>query len=202
MNTTAKTELISDKILSRIRQYSFARPNKYLVSFALPDKLASFILATEPKLTKERLKLINFNCSRIASPERRLEASDVSNSAHESRIAIAGEMRPPIQLGFICHSDMYEKYLFDLWLEFILHHKQRTMMFQCDYVTDIVITQLDQKHDSRYEITLRECFPIQVAAFNYDYQPTNAPIVIDVTFSFSNFSCYTIGKNTTPSGSH
>ena len=193
-NSIPKRRYISDSILSNIKQYSFARPNKYLVTLALPDKLSKYILATEEKLTKNRIELINFNCSRIASPERRLEVSDLLNSAHESRIAIAGEIRPPIQLGFICHSDMYEKYLFDIWLEFILHHRQRTMMFQCDYATDIIITQLDQKHDSRYEITLSECFPIQISSFNYDYQPTNMPIIIDVTFSFSSFSCSTVGK--------
>jgi len=198
MNTVAKDRLVSTEILSRIKQYSYARPNKYMVAFAVPDKLSKYIAVVDNKLTRERQELINFNCARIASPERRLEASDVQSSAHESRIVIAGEIRPPIQLGFICHSDMYEKYLFDLWLEFIFHHKERTVMFQCDYSTEIVLTQLDQKHNPRYEIRLSECLPIQVSSFNYDYQPTNSPIIIDVTFSFSSFSCSSLVKETTP----
>jgi len=198
MNTVPKERLVSTEILSRIKQYSYARPNKYTVTFALPDKLSKYIKVVDRKLTEERQRVINFNCARISSPERRLEASDVQSSAHESRVVIAGEVRPPIQLGFICHSDMYEKYLFDLWLEFILHHKERTVMFQCDYSTEMVLTQLDQKHNPRYEIRLSECFPIQVSSFNYDYQPTNTPIIIDVTFSFSSFTCSSVVKETSP----
>lgn len=197
-NKVSKENLISNSILGRIKQYSFARPNKFLVSFALPEKLSKYIDTVEPKLTKDRQNLLTYNCSRISTPERRLDVSQVNSSAHESRITIAGEIRPPLQLGLICYSDMYEKYLFDLWLDFILNHKQRTVMFQCDYSTELVITQLDQKHDPRYEIRCFESFPISISAYNYDSQPSNTPIVVDILFSFSSFESNTLTTQSNP----
>lgn len=176
---------IAATIFSQIKQHSFARVNKFIVDFTLPEKVAEYIKQRDSSLETERLKKIKLNCYRISVPSKSLSKLDNSNSAHEGIIATSGNLDNMFSLSFICSGDLKEKVLMDYWVDYIYDFDSRQVKFLDDYSTTFYFTQLDAHHTAVYGLIIENSYPSTIQPVMYDYQNTNTPVSLELNFTFS-----------------
>ena len=181
---------IATVIYSRMKQHSFARQNKYTISFELPPDVKTDIDKRSPSIDPERFKKIKFNCSRLSSPGRSIEKSSINNSAHDNIIALIGSTDNIISASFICSADLKEKVLFEYWLDYIYDFDAREVEFLDKYSTDIIVSQMDAQHTGVYSIKMEKAFPTTLQSVQYDYQANNMPIMFDINFTYSYIRTY------------
>lgn len=189
-NSNVKQLSPADSILSRIKQYSFARQNRFALNFTLTDSVSGYIQSRDSSINQERMNKIIINCTRITTPDKSLNVSDTANSAHESTIVLGGYLKPTISVSFVCSADMKEKVMLDYWLDYIYDFDGRSVKFLDDYSCDMIISQLDAKNNATYSLKIEKAFPMAVQSLQYDYQPSNMPVMVDAIFNYSYLRTY------------
>lgn len=177
-------ETDSSTIMSNIKKYSFAKTNRYFVTFILPLKVKEYIIKRDSSLNDERLNKISFNCTFVATPQRAFSLSDSSNSGHECNVPVTQSLTS-LSLAFNCFADMKEKVLFEYWMDFIYDNYKRKLRFFDDYATDeFKIIQMDAKNNPLYGIILRRVFPQVIQSVSLDHQPSSIPVRVDLTLAY------------------
>lgn len=205
ISSSIKSISAASSVLSRIKQYSFARQNRFAIEFAFPPLVLNYINQRDSTFKEgdnsERFKALKFNCTRISLPNRTLQSTPFNDSSHEFIIAATGSFQNTISMSFICFADMKEKVLIDYWMEFIYSPLSRSLMFLEEYSTDITFYQLDGKNNPTYGITIGSAFPSNIQGSQYDHQPSTTPVNIDIMFTFSTIKTfdYSSGHSTTSS---
>jgi hypothetical protein len=202
ISSSIKAISAASSVLSRIKQYSFARQNRFAIEFSFPPLVLDYINQRDSTFKEgnnsERFKALKFNCTRISLPNRSLQSTNLSDSSHEFVVAAAGSIQNTIGISFICFADMKEKVLIDYWMEFIYVPFSRSLMFLEEYSTDITFYQLDGKNNPTYGITIGSAFPSMIQGNQYDHQPATTPVNIDVMFTYSTIKTfdYSSGNST------
>ena len=94
-----------------------------------------------------------------------------------------------INLTFICAGDLWEKQLFDRWMNLVVPINNYHVRYKSEYVSKINITQFYETGEPSYIVTLWNAFPVNLSpltlnwgddgihklsvTFKYDYWSTN-----------------------------
>ena len=79
------------------------------------------------------------------------------------------------------------KKVFDTWASGIFDVENYRAGYKKDFVTDIVIQQLDQNNIPIYSVKLEGAFPTTVSAVNLDNNSENTIQKMTVTMSYENY---------------
>lgn len=91
---------------------------------------------------------------------------------------------PEVLLSFIVGADMLEKNFFDAWNYSIQDPVNNNLNYKNTYTTDIVIHQLDQQNNTKYQITLINAFPLAINPMQLSYSEKDQYGKLSVRFSY------------------
>jgi len=75
---------------------------------------------------------------------------------------------------------------FEIWQNAVVNIQSNTMNFYSEYVSDVIIEQLDTEGNPTYGVQLIEAYPMSVTAMDYSYsnQNTIQNIAIVLTYKY------------------
>jgi hypothetical protein len=142
-----------------------AKPSRFLVQIAPPR----FPDSRNLRFPEARLRLrdLTFQCESAELPGRTISTSDVQIAGPSFKQPY-GTQYSDITLTFLCTNDMYEKKIFDDWLNYINNTDNFTFAYRDEYATTINIFQYDEGGDSSpwpavtYGAQLIDAWPIGI----------------------------------------
>lgn len=91
------------------------------------------------------------------------------------------------------------KRFFDMWVDKIVDRDTSTVGYYSDYISDIIISQLDENEDVSYTVTLKEAYPISVNPIQLDM---NSPGLSRLSVTFTYKKWFEFGATGTPAGAN
>jgi len=142
-----------------------AKPSRFLVQVNPPR----FPKRQYLKFPEEQFRLrdLTFQCESAELPGRTIATSDVQIAGPSFKQPY-GTNYSDITLTFLCTNDMYEKKIFDDWLNYINNIQNFTFTYRDEYATTINIFQYDEGGDTQsgpavtYGAQLLDAWPIAV----------------------------------------
>lgn len=116
---------------------------------------------------QERMRDLTFQCEAAELPGRNISTNDITLAGPTIKLPY-GSNYGDITLNFICTNDMYERKLFDDWLNYINNTQNFMTTFREDYATSVYIFQYDEGGDRAREpsvtfgVELVEAYPITI----------------------------------------
>ena len=89
-----------------------------------------------------------------------------------------------LTMTFNVDRNMNVRKFFEDWMHAIVDPETFTVGYQEDYITTIVISQLDEQNNSTYEVTLLEAFPRSMNIMELNNSAQNQTHRLNVTFAF------------------
>lgn len=103
-----------------------------------------------------------------------------------------------VSLQFYVDRDMNVKRFFDAWTDGIIDRKSFTAFYQENYLTTILVSQLDEADNITYQIKLIDAFPVGVQALMLDAQAINQVHRLSVNFNYRKWEEVQIGADSKP----
>jgi len=137
-----------------------SKPSKFLVTIQQPPAVQS--------QSMNRIRELTFQCEAAEMPGRTIETSEIQIAGPRFKLPY-GTDYPDLTLTFLCTNDMYEKRIFDDWMEQINNRADFTFGYRSEYATTIAIFQYDEGSDGRppmvtYGAVLRDAYPTAINA--------------------------------------
>jgi len=161
---------------SEITNRGLARPSKFEVFILPPVSLGQFATSG---------RFISLMCEGASLPAMGI-------STKQFRVYGAPYQRPVssdfggdgINLSFYVDKDMETKSFFDAWMFNVVNPNSFNVSYQADYVSQIKITQLDEKDKETYSVYLEDAFPRAMNLMDLSMNSTNQTHKLNVTFSY------------------
>lgn len=168
-----------------------AKPSKFLVQIEKPTFGGSSQGRILDPAAMNRLKDLTFQCESAELPGRTIETSDLQLAGPSQKLPY-GSTYADITLTFLCTNDMYERRIFDDWLNFINSRDNATSTYLDDYSTSIGIFQYDEGGDSRpwpavtYGAILIQAHPIAINQMSLAWNEDSVHR-LSVTFAYTQY---------------
>lgn len=165
--------------ISEIKSQGLARTNRFAVTFTPPA-------AVNPANLRKTMLF----CDTASLPG--MNYSTIQNrSFGEVREVPYERLFDNVQLTFHVDKEMQVKALFDQWMMSIQNPVTRTFEYYKNYITNMQIEVQDLADNTRYEMTLYECYPKTVSAINLDNSSKDT-MKMNVTFQYKYWTSSTI----------
>jgi hypothetical protein len=143
--------------ISQIKKGALARNNRYAVLFTTPEKI-----------NPADLRTVLLFCDQIQLPG--VNYSTVQNRTFgEFRETPYEKLYDNLSMSFYVDNEMKVKSLFDDWIGIIQDPEKRTFSYYNDYTSKMTIEVQDLQNNTRYEMTLWECYPKNIGSIQMDY---------------------------------
>lgn len=150
-----------NEFISTVAGEGLMRTSRFAVIFTLPSAMS------EGKYNRELRKVLLY-CDNINLPGMTLETT-AAKTFGEHREMPHNKLFDTINMGFYVDNSMSVKLLFDNWMGAIQDPVTRTFNYYKDYTTDIVVDVFDVADNSRYQVTLFQCYPKALNPIQMDY---------------------------------
>lgn len=162
-----------NQFVSEIKTGGLARTNRFAVLFSPPTGMDTGGLQ----------KLLLF-CDTIQLPG--INYSTTQNRTFgEFREVPYEKLYDNISMSFYIDTDMKIKALFDDWMSLISNPQTRTYSYYKDYITDIKIEVQDINDKTRYELTLKECYPKNMNSISLDHSSKeNMKLTVNMQYKY------------------
>ena len=156
-NTDSSTRKPIQEFISQVKSGGMARTNRYAVLFTPPAGVSPVGLQ----------KILLF-CDQVQLPGANY--STVQNRTFgEFREVPYERIYDNITMSFYVDTELKVKELFDNWQNVIADPLTRTYNYYNNYITNMVIEVQDLNDNTRYAVTLWECYPKTVSSIQLDY---------------------------------
>ena len=146
-----------NNFISQVKQGALARNNRYAVLFDTPKRI-----------NPTNLRTVLLFCDQIQLPG--VNYSTVQNRTFgEFRETPYEKLYDNLTMSFYVDNDMKVKGLFDDWIGVIQDPEKRTFSYYDDYISKMTIEIQDLQNNTRYEMTLWECYPKNIGSIQLDY---------------------------------
>lgn len=153
--TTANKPI--NRFIAEIKGGALARTNRFAVLFTPPAGV-----------NPADLQKVLLFCDQVQLPGANY--STVQNRTYgEFRETPYEKIYDNISMSFYVDNDMKVKALFDDWMNVISNPVTRTYNYYNKYITNMVIEVQDLNDNTRYEVTLWECYPKGISSIQMDY---------------------------------
>jgi hypothetical protein len=185
VTTGTATSFSIDKFRSKVG--NIVRPNLFVVKFwSLSPILKKMDYALSGPLDN-----IEFRCERAEIPGKTIATIDDTSSGPSLKLPY-DVTYSDIQLTFICSEDMFERRLFESWMEEIVaspskdHGLGGLVRFYDDFASgaDISITQVDSAGQPILKYRLYDVFPIALSPMTLAWEESNTYQRFTVTMSY------------------
>jgi hypothetical protein len=162
-----------NQFIAEIKSGGLARTNRFAVMFTPPPGMD----------TSGMQKLLLF-CDTIQLPG--INYSTVQNRTFgEFREVPYEKLYDNISMSFYIDTDMKIKGLFDKWMSLISDPTSRTYSYYKTYTTDIKIEVQDINDKTRYELTLKECYPKNMNSISLDHaSKDNMKLTVNMQYKY------------------
>jgi hypothetical protein len=156
-NTDTSTRKPIQEFIAQVKSGGMAKTNRYAVLFTPPSGVSPASLQ----------KILLF-CDQIQLPGSNF--STVQNRVFgEFREVPYERIYDNITMSFYVDTEMKVKELFDNWQNVISNPQTRSYNYYNNYITNMVIEVQDLNDNTRYAVTLWECYPKTVGSIQLDY---------------------------------
>lgn len=172
----SKSSFQLENFLSEIRQGSLARVNRFEVIINAPLNTGQSI---------NDAKKISLLCEVANFPPLSLTVKPFKIFGPSYQRPITSEYGGDgMSMTFHVDRDMAVKRFFDDWLEYIVNRNSFTVAYQSDYITEILVRQLDEQNNVTYEIELLEAFPRSITLMDLNNSAQNQTHRLNVIFAY------------------
>lgn len=182
-----------NKFLSHFKS-GIASPARYRVRFNLPKGIpnisGSAWESTEGNIRRWQAELngtekINVFCHTCTMPQRSLMTYEHKQLNAPYKVPYS-QSYDPVSFVFYGDGDLSARRYFEIWQNAVVNIQSNTMNFYSEYVSDVIIEQLDTEGNPTYGVQLIEAYPMSVTAMDYSYsnQNTIQNIAIVLTYKY------------------
>ena len=150
------------------------------------DLAKNAISGASPKNVIPDPRDISILCEAVSFPGRQISTLDYIADRQAIKVPYS-IINEDVSMTFILTNDYYMKKVFDTWASGIFDVENYRAGYKKDFVTDIVIQQLDQNNIPIYSVKLEGAFPTTVSAVNLDNNSENTIQKMTVTMSYENY---------------
>jgi hypothetical protein len=164
--------------ISKVKTEGIAKTNKFAVEFSLPLGMNSGARS----YYDSKLQNILLFCDTAQLPG--VNISTVPNRTFgELRETPYEKLFDGLPLTFYVDNSLVVKSLFDEWTNVIQNGNNRLFSYYNEYVTDILVTVLDNKGQPRYKMMMYEAYPKTVSPIQLSYDSKEI-MKLNVNFVF------------------
>lgn len=171
----AKSTWSLENFLSQVGSRGLAKPNRFEVSITTPPCVQDI----------ETARTVSMFCDQAYLPMYRILTSRQqlfgTPSFHPVGLDVGGENA---SMQFYVDREMKVKRYFDSWVQGIIDPVTFTAKYRENYVTDILISQLDEQDDVMYCVKLIDAWPMNVNALTLDQTAANTVHKLTVSFVY------------------
>ena len=157
-----------------------ARPNRFEVKIFLPTEVE---LSMPSNIRGNPGGVLRYRCESAQLPGKTLATT-------EQKIYGPVEKYPylttynDLDLTFIVSDDMYEKYVFDAWMEYINPGYTNNFRYKNEYAALISIDQYNVADGKTYSVDFFEAYPISMNQLDLDWS-SDGYHKLTVTFAYT-----------------
>lgn len=129
---------------------------------------------------------ISILCESVNLPGRQISTVDYQADRQTIKIPY-GIINEDVTMSFILTNDYYMKKLFDKWMSGIFDVEKYRVGYKKDFVTDVVIQQLNKNNVPVYSVRLEDAFPVTMQSIQLDSNSENTIQKLNVTLSYENY---------------
>jgi len=129
---------------------------------------------------------ISILCESVNLPGRQISTVDYQADRQTIKIPY-GIINEDVTMSFILTNDYYMKQLFDKWMSGIFDVENYRVGYKKDFVTDVVIQQLNKNNVPIYSVRLEDAFPVTMQSIQLDSNSENTIQKLNVTLSYENY---------------
>jgi hypothetical protein len=153
---SAKPGSIGD-FVAQVKSGALSRQNRFAVLFTPPAGV-----------NPQALRKVLLFCDTIQLPGTNF--STIQNRTYgEFREVPYEKLYDAVNMTFYVDLDLKVKELFDRWVDTVQNPVTRNWNYYNNYITNMVIEVQDINDNTRYEMTLWECYPKSIGAINLDH---------------------------------
>ena len=161
--------------ISHIKKTGIAKSNRYDVVLSVPNSIRSKVDSTEPTS-------INLSAQSANIPGYNVAIQEAIHQ-NSTRKVIYDKSEGEFDVTFLCTGDHAEKKFFDKWKKSIFL-SDHTIEYYDNYISDAVVTLLDENDKVVYSVNITECYPATVGAVAVDRTARDAVLTFNVVFNF------------------
>jgi len=173
-----------DNIFSSIIQYGTLRPSRFLVEFILPAKLDTGSLQ---ELKTDSVRRLSLSCENVSLPGRGVSTTPnriygpVREMPHER--LFSGDLDLTFRVG----KDMFERRIFELWMDLIVNKYSNDFNYFNNYATEMTISQLNLQDEKVYQMRLFDAYPKTINPIGYEVATTDEYVRQSISMHFRKY---------------
>lgn len=187
---------------TNLYKHGLNRVSRWRVTIPLPQSVDAFLRDVEdanggllPEWAQTALKIgsialgggaqgdrhIQFMCSSTSIPGTTIAVEESKINGHTFHYA-TGIERGDVEFNFLLSQDLYEKEVFDKWINFMVDEKTRKVSYFDDYVVDIKLEALNDYDEVVYTLNMIDSFPSTVDSIILDKSAQDSNSLLTVMF--------------------
>ena len=175
--------------LAEVRNKGLSKPNRFEISIQNPPCVTN----------KSWGQKVNMFCDQAIFPQTRIITS-------RQQLFGPPEFRPVgvdyggdnLSLQFLVDREMQVKQYFDSWMDGIVNRTTYTTNYKQNYITSMVIKQLDEADNVTYQVKVEDVFPVVVNVLNLDSNMGGSVHKLNVTFNYRRWIPQAVSPDSLP----
>jgi hypothetical protein len=167
-----------EQFIADIKTRGLSRSNRYTVSFVPPVSLNNINLGS-----------IMLLCDQATLPGVSFSTTQIRTFG-EFRETPYEKLFDNASFSFYVDKEMYVKYMFDQWINSVQDPETRKFNYYDAYTTDWSIDVQDLLNNTRYTLTMFECYPKAINSIQLDYASKDI-MKINVSIQYKNWQAGT-----------
>jgi hypothetical protein len=173
-----------EQFVAEVKGTGLARVNRFEIQINLPSGLQSSINFPQ-NITNENARLVSLfaEISNLPPVSLNVKPFKIYGPVYQRPTGIdyGGD---GLSMTFHVDRTMNVKRFFDDWIETVVNRDTFNVSYERDYVTKIVIKQLDEKDNTTYEIELEDAFPRSLSMMELNNSAQNQTHRLNVVFAY------------------
>jgi hypothetical protein len=176
------------------RRTGLAKANRFAVYIPLPlislspaSILGNIVSGnTNPLQVFNDPRDISLLCESVTLPGRTIATTDYQTSPKVKKQAY-GFINDDVSFTFMLTGDYYIKNVMTGWQDQIMNQQNYELAFKDDYVSTIIIQQLNDKNIPVYTCQLNNAFPVSVSSIELGNTNENTASRVTVSFAYDDW---------------
>lgn len=166
-----------NELQSRVSNHGITSPNRFVVEFTSPPKLAQLF-------NREHQERLAIQCELSSLPGKSFSTQENRIWGPIRKLPYVPTFTSSMDMTFRVGSDFRERTIFDAWNQFVMNPSNNMFNYYSEYVTEIIIHQLDREDKRIYSIRLNEAWPEAIGPIDLSAELTNAYNRQTISFAF------------------
>lgn len=169
-------EMNIDEFKSRITRRGISRPNLFNIYIQPPEAIG---------YDTNQLRYLTFKAYSVDIPGKTIATSERRTHGPIQKVSYCDPIFPDITVSIICSDDLYERQVFDRWMNYIIKQNNGFIVeYYSRYTTKTIINKLDHEGRESMKYELIDSYPTNINSQKLDWSETDSYLTLDVTFTY------------------